>query len=337
MAGSAGADGTGSNGWNGKGGAGGQGSDNPDLVPLVGGAGGGSGGNGSAYLQCAWGIMAGPGGGGGGALRLQTSGTLRVGSEGVSASRGGDGAVGQFYSAGSGGPGGGAGGGSLLLQSSSGFDFAVPSTSVDVLGGSGATQSAASYGYATFGGDGGAGYVRLEDPNGGMTIPGISSGGSFDPIGGGVPSLLYSKFADLGVQDPRVLNFSNDDILTNPTSNDAIFVEVQMTREHPSLFGQADLSAIHPDSQETTDPSVTSAWLPAKVHDNTGVPGGAFDIPGYNPSVQGSEFTFPIDTLNEKGYRFVRIRITFQLDEIHARTDPIPLVDQLTLHFQFNF
>jgi hypothetical protein len=227
--------------------------------------------------------------------------------------------------------------GSVLLQSSAGFDFANQTKNFDVAGGPGATQSAGSYGNATSGGDGGTGYIRLEDPNGGKTIAGISTGGTYDPIGGGVPSFLYSKFADLGVQDPRVLNFSNDDILTNPTSNDAIFIEMQMTRENPVLFGEADLSSIDPETQESTDQSVTSLWRPAKVHDNTGIPGGAFSIPGYNPGVQGSEYSFPIADLNGKGYRFVRFRITFQLDDFQARTDPIPYVDKLTLHFQFNF
>lgn len=337
-AGGNGADGTSpSYNWAGKGGAGGEGSTNDDLVPLVGGAGGGSGANGGYAMYIPYGIHGGAGGGGGGALRLQTAGILKVGAGGLLGARGGDGGKSGQYSAGSGGPGAGGGGGSLLLQSSAGFAITSPADNLDVMGGKGATQSAGSYGYATNGGDGGTGYIRLEDPTGGMDVPGMATGGTFDPIGGGVPSLLYSKFADLGVQDPRILSFVNDDIVTVPTSNDAIFIEIQMTREHPALFGEPDLSAIDNDTQQSTDTSITSSWLPAKVHDNTGIPGGAFKIPGYNPSVQGSEYSFDISQLNDKGFRFVRFRITFQLDDFQSRTDPIPFVDKLTFRFQFNF
>ena len=63
-----------------------------------------------------------------------------------------------------------------------------------------------------------------------------------------------------------------------------------------------------------------------------------FNIPGYNPGALGNEYTFPTDDeLNGFGYRFVRYRITFQLDDTQASTDPIPFVDAIQMDFQFNF
>jgi hypothetical protein len=237
-----------------------------------------------------------------------------------------------------GGPGGGGGGGSVLLRSTEGFDIADPSGSFDVTGGQGGGGSYASTAYgAKFGGDGGDGYIRLEDPFGGTQVPGGTKG-SYDPVGGGVPSYVYTKFADLGVQDPRILEFTNNDVATNPTTNDAVLVEIQMTREDPQAFGAADLSAIDQSSQDSLDESVTSAWLPLKVHDRTGTPGGVFDIPGYDPASQGLEFTFEVaDQLNDKGYKFVRYRLTFQNDDTQTRSDALPFCDATEIHFQFNF
>ncbi len=321
--------------WRGQGGKGGAGSDNEDLQPLVGGAGGGAGGNG-AYVSQGWGENAGGGGGGGGALNFQTAGVFTVGTNGTVRANGGEGGTGSKYSAMSSGTGGGGGGGSLLLQSSQGFSLASLGSATDVTGGDGGTQSGGSYGSASPGGKGGDGYVRLESPDGGLSIPGGSTG-FFDPVGGGVPSQLYSKFADLGVDEPRILNFSNPLITTDSTGNDAIFVEIQMTSEHPSLFGQADLTAIDAN-QDSTDVSIMSQWHPLKVHDDTGIPGGVFNIPGYNPGALGNEYTFSTDAeLNGFGYRFVRYRITFQLDDTQASSDPLPLVDAIKMNFQFNF
>ena len=111
---------------------------------------------------------------------------------------------------------------------------------------------------------------------------------------------------------------------------------MQLTKEHPSIFGEPDLSAIG-ENEDTTDEAITSDWVPVKVHDNTGVPGGAFQVDGWNPSVQGSEYVFPVSAVNGRGYRFVRYRVSFQLDELHTRTDPLPFVDRIRMRFQFDF
>ena len=127
------------------------------------------------------------------------------------------------------------------------------------------------------------------------------------------------------------------DIDTDPANDDAILVEMQLTREDPAQFGQPDLSAIA-DDQASLDTDVTSGWIPVKIHDLTGTPGGGIPTPGYDPVAQGPEYVFPLPAdLESRGYRFVRLRVTFQLDDGHARVDPLPSVGKVSLRFQFNF
>jgi len=38
-----------------------------------------------------------------------------------------------------------------------------------------------------------------------------------------------------------------------------------------------------------------------------------------------------------KNYKFVRLRITFQLDSTQTAASPLPAVDQVVIHFDFNF
>ncbi len=319
--------------WNGTGGKGGAGSTNDDLDPLVGGGGGGSGGNSTYTTSFAWTKTGGAGGGGGGALQVQTARSIQIGTSGSIVSRGGDGGGGTTSNSTiNAGGGGGGGGGSLLLRSGSDFSIANVGTSFDVVGGAGGTDTGVYT--APKGGDGGDGYLRLESPAGGLLVPGGSSG-VFDPIGGGLPSVVYSKFADLGVDGPRLLNPELGDVLDAP-ENDAILIEIQLTREHPTIFGDPDLSAVGP-GQDTLDPVITSDWTPFKVHDKTDNPLGSFVVPGWSKAANGDEFAFDISHLNNKGYRFVRFRVTFQLDDAHTRTDTLPSVDKATMRFQFNF
>lgn len=324
--------------WSGKGGLGGAGSANDALTPLVGAAGGGAGGaggfgaTGSSYTSL---MKTGAGaGGGGGGMNVQVARILAIGTTGRILATGGDGGDIVLGSYGPGGMGGGGGGGSILVRSGQGFNIANPLNAFVVAGGKGGVGN--SYTYTNYkAGSGGSGYVRLEDPNGGLLVPGGTQG-VFDPVGGGVPSFVYTKFVDLGVQDPRILNPKLAYIATDPTTNDAIFVEVQATVESADEFGTPDLSKID-SKQNTTDTFTTSNWMPLKVHDRTGTPGGVFTIPGYDPGVQGLEAVFPVDALNNRGFRFLRFRITFQLDNSQKRLDPIPLVDFIQMQFQFNF
>jgi len=334
--------------WAGSPGAGGAAAlGNDDLVPLVGGAGGGAGANGGyIYPAYNWGQSGGSGGGGGGALTLQTAGTLTIGTTGAIRAHGGLGGAGSgIKSTWSSGPGGGGAGGSILLRSTKGFNISNAAGSLDVGGGAGGTQSG-SY-VAPTGGNGGSGLVRTEDPNGGIAIPGATQG-LFQPVGAGVPSFVYTKWIDLGVQDPRILPWTVGDIVTS-AQNDAIYVQAQMTREHPIIFGTPDTSSIVTvatsnivDAQQSSNTAVASNWVSIKLHDETGIVGGAFGptigaIPGLPPNPPKEYASFNISSLNGKGYRFIRFRIFFQLDATQSTSSPLPNVDRIITTFEFNF
>jgi hypothetical protein len=338
-AGTAGANGTGYYAsWSGYGGQGGAAAiGNDDLSPLVGGGGGGGGGNGG-YIYYTWGQSGGSGGGGGGAMLIQTAGTLIVGTNGHIRAHGGVGGAGSGYKSGwSAGNGGGGGGGSLLLRSTKGYNISNPAASLDVGGGNGGTQSGTYT--SPNGGNGGAGLVRTEDPSGGISIPGATQG-LFNPVGAGVPSFVYTKWVDLGVQDPRIVPWTTADIV-NTTTNDAIYVQGQMTKESTTVFGTPNTTAID-KSQNTTNVTITSQWLPIMLHDETGVPGGAFTpslgpIPGLPANPPKEYAGFDISPFNGKGYRFIRFRIYFQLDATQTAQSPLPFVDRIVTHFQFNY
>jgi hypothetical protein len=325
--------------WNGDGGKGGAAAiGNDDLVPLVGGAGGGGGASG-AYTAYTWGVPGAGGGGGGGAIVLQTSGTLSIGTTGFVRARGGNGGNGSGYKNYSSGPGGGGGGGSILLRSTKGYSIPNPLTQLDVSGGLGGTQPSPNTYTALTGGNGGVGLVRTEDPKGGIAIAGGTQG-FFDPVGAGVVSFVYTKWIDLGVQDPKILPFTGTSVVTYP-QNDAIYLEAQMTTEHATLFGTPNLSAIGPN-QVSTNVNVMSQWQPLKLHDQSGNPNGAFT--GSLPPITGlpanppSEYAgFTVAPFNGKGYRFIRFRAYFQLDSTQTSTSPLPYVDKVIINFEFNF
>ncbi len=319
--------------WNGTGGVGGAGSTNDDVDPLVGGGGGGPSANG-AYHSENWKSGGASGASGGGAIRLQAARVIVVSSTGILRARGGVGAKGNTAATWTTGASGGGGGGTVHLRSFAGFNIADPS-SIDVRGGAGGVNPNVQSWVAINAGGGGDGYIRLDDPNGGVVLP-SGTAGLFDPVGGGVPSFVWSKFADLGVDGTRILNFTNSDIVTNPTTNDAILIEMQMTREHPSIFGEPDLTALN-SFGDTTNPGITSDWRAVKIHDNTDSVIPAFVVPGWDKGTDGAETTFPIEDLTGQGFRFARFRIFFQLDDFHSRLDPLPFVDKITMHFQFNF
>lgn len=320
--------------WTGLGGQGGAGSANDDLVPLFGGAGGGAGGHGM-YQYYSWIIDGAGAGGGGGAMLVQTATVFNIGVQGLIRARGGRGGNGSGSgSTLSAGPGGGAGGGSLLLRSSAGFNFTNAASNFDVRGGTGGTQSG-NY-VAPSGGTGGTGYVRVEDPFGGTQVAGGSTG-VFNPIGGGVPSYAYSKWADIGVEGPQMVNFTENDFTLTTAGNDALYVEMQFAIEDTTVFGAPKLDALTP-TQGTTDESEISNWLPIKLADDTGIPGGAFkNIPGYDPGLQGNKPIFEYASkVNGKNYKFVRLRVYFQLDNAQSVGDPFPNMDRLILNFLFN-
>jgi hypothetical protein len=317
----------------GPGGAGGAAATgNSDLAVVVGGAGGGGGGNAQAYTSGSyyWGTPGASGGGGGGALVIQTSGTLTIGASGVVHARGGRGGGGVMTTYTGGGGGGGGGGGAILLRSSRGFNLVNPPVAVDVAGGAGGTPRTSTYGTGGTGGNGGAGFKRFEDPNGGLAVAGGTQGG-YSPVGGGVPSYVYSNFIDLGVDSAKLLNFKATDFLMT-AGNDAILIEVQAAIENPANLGFPKTSAIDA-SENSTNVNEVSQWTPVRLLDNTST-GSSFYVPG-NTS---TDAVFPIETkLNGKNYRFVRLRITFQLDSTQTASSPLPFVDQITIRYDFNF
>jgi len=318
--------------WNGQPGAGGAGATgNADLATLVGGAGGGGGGT-ATQGSNAWGVSSGTGGGGGGALMIQTSGALTISTSGLVHARGGKGGRGCTTQTEQGGGGGGGGGGAVLLRSSKGFNLANASAAVDVaggLGGVGGGPYSSNY-YGGAGGSGGVGFVRFEDPNGGIAVP-SGTQGVYAPVGAGVPSYVYSKWIDLGVDSARLVNFTAGDFQLT-TGNDAVLVELQCAVENPAALGTALTTSIDA-SENSTNVAQASQWLPVRLVDNTPT-GNAFNVPG-NTS---PDVVFPIaDATAGRNYRFIRVRITFQLDSTQSASSPVPFLDRMTVHYDFNF
>lgn len=335
--------------WNGSGGAGGDLAPVRDLVPAFGGAGGGSGGVGgfnkdysTTVLANGWSGGGSSGGGGGGCVVIQTAKSLTIGATGLIRCVGGNGGVSANKQYGETGGGGGGSGGGIMLRTTGTFNIASPAASLVVSGGVGGGGGS----YAGAGGAGSPGFVRAEDPNGAanVALPGLTgnpiygSRGTFNPSGGGLPSYVYSKWSDLGVDDPKMLPWSNSDVGTFPTTNDAILVQAQFTRENPSIFGIADTTVIN-SSQNSTNTNITSQWVTVKVHDRTGTAGGAFGpIAGYDLGRDGTEFSgFDNDAaINGHGFRFVRFRVFFQLDQTQQYSDPVPSIDFIVTHYLFN-
>ena len=86
----------------------------------------------------------------------------------------------------------------------------------------------------------------------------------------------------------------------------------------------------------------TSQWQPIKVHDETGIVGGAFlppigPIPGMPANPPKEYAGFDPSALNSHGYRFIRFRVYFQLDSTQTASSPLPFVDRIVTNFQFNF
>lgn len=320
--------------WNGAGGKGGFSEEergqaqNEVRVPNVGGAGGAAGANGYYRpTSTNWRHGAGSGGGGGGAIALQSAGDVTVGATGVIRAPGGDGggtAKNSFYY---GGAGGGGAGGSVLIRATGNLTFATGSA-LDVAGGGGGPHLGTFSRYAGGqGGAGGSGYIRLEareDENapGKPLIGGLNgatltydpvSEGLFSPRGGGAPSIGRIHFVNLGVFDPEMLKPARDDIAAS-LFNDEMTIEVQMATEDPNDLGAPDLRALDTldadtdgETDDTLDPDLLSEWT--RVQE--------------------------IETLNGRGYQFLRIRVTFQLDDDHGPDDPLPFIERLRIPYSF--
>jgi len=308
---------------------------NLERTPNVGGAGGAAGGNGfyqsyySSYGSNSYqyGGSAGAGGGGGGGITLQSASDVNVHSSGAVLADGGDGGMGTSYAYSGGGGGGGAGGGIKIVATAQvNIDSGAK---ISVAGGAGAPWPGSTYTYykSGAGGNGGQGYLRfeaLEDENspGKPLVNGVNSAdltykppslGVFAPQGGGAPSIGQTTWRNLGVVDPTMFRPSASDVVAT-LFNDSMKIEVQMAIEDPNNLGNPDLSALDITDSDG-DGQFDDTLNPAKV----------------------SEWTLlsNIEQLNDHHYQFIRVRVTFQLDDTQRASDPLPYLDSLRIPFGF--
>lgn len=320
--------------YNGAGGAGGlspesQGLDaNPGRRPNLGGAGGGAGGLGYYWpTSTNWRQAAGSGGGGGGAITIQTAGDIVFASGAQIRADGGDGGNANNRSSYYGGAGGGGGGGSVLLRGTGEVDLASGVT-ISVAGGKGGVYVNTFTRYrGGEGGEGGDGYLRIEareDPNSpgkaridGLVqttvTPGSTTTGIFSPRGGGAPSVGQTHFVNLGVFDPVMNRPAAADVVAT-RYDDEVRIEVQMAVEDGNDLGRPDLSALDVTDadgdgrfDDTLDPARLSEWTPLSG----------------------------IESLNGRGYSFLRVRVVFQLDANQGPDDPLPSLERLRIPYEF--
>lgn len=303
--------------YNGAGGKGGLGVvSNLARLPSSGGAGGGGGGMGYYYYY-PWRTGAGSGGGGGGAVILQSSANIRVSGTGkvlATGGKGGDIKTANYY----GGAGGGGGGGSIRMATTANI-LIDANAQISVAGGLGGVYGGT---YASYtggqGGNGGEGFICFAVPD--RTQATVSNSAvltysppyydtTFSPAGGGAPSQGQTKWINLGVFDPDMLEHDPFTDLVSQPYNDTIDITVQMVLEDTKNLGNPDLSAINmsdPDGN-SLNTTIMSNWTPiSQMH-----------------------------TLNGNHYQFIRIRVSFQLDGAQIYTDQLPFVDQLTFKFRY--
>ena len=96
--------------------------------------------------------------------------------------------------------------------------------------------------------------------------------------------------------------------------NDTMTVEVQMAIEDQNDLGNPNLNSMDvTDSDgdgefdDTTDPTRLSEWTRLSS----------------------------IEDLNGNGFQFIRVRVTFQLDDNQTPDNPLPFLDDLTVRFRF--
>jgi hypothetical protein len=267
------------------------------------------------------------GGGGGGAITIQSAGNVTLGENGRILADGGVGGRSSVSSSYYGGAGGGGAGGSILIRATQTVEFEGPSV-LSVAGGAGGAYRGTSSSYTGGqGGDGGDGYLRIEareDENapGKPLIAGLPQTqatygpvpeGVYAPRGGGAPSVGQTLWRNLGVFDPVMRKPTAADIVAT-LLNDTMQIEVQMAVEDVNAFGDPDLSALDVtdqdadgDYEDTLNPSALSEWT--KLSE--------------------------IETLNGNGYQFIRIRVTFQLDDEQTADQPLPYLDYLRIPYRF--
>lgn len=318
--------------WNGTGGAGGAAAgiqpssantnDGKDWYSSgVGGGGGGAGGNSHYYPSSTnWRNGASGGGGGGGGILVKGAGNITIqGSILAKGGEGGSNSPGYYYY---GAAGGGGGGGAIALYANNVLN--VAGALLDTSGGAGGLPY--SSGWAGGGGKGGGGYVQLEDKDG--QIAGISGTSpatilpdyytdTFDPTGtaADAPSTYVSTWFNMGVFDPILQPFNQQDFTEQNFPGCTIKYEMQMAREDPTNFGHADTSSINVGTGVSSDLSKASQWNTFK-----------------DPVLGLQDVT---GTLNGNGYQFFRLRVTFTLKDGQKRDDPVPYLDRLRIRSRY--
>ena len=141
--------------------------------------------------------------------------------------------------------------------------------------------------------------------------------GRFDPTGtaADAPSLYVSTWFNSGVFDPILQPATNLDFTEQNFGGCSIKYELQMAREDPQNFGKADAGSISTIDGSSNDLSRASNWVLLKDSTN-----GVQDVTG---------------TLNNKGYQFYRIRISFTLKDGQKRDDPVQYVDRMRLRIVY--
>ena len=146
------------------------------------------------------------------------------------------------------------------------------------------------------------------------------SQGVFAPKGGGAPSIGYTVWINLGVYDPQVIKPSATDVVAT-LFNDTMQIEVQMAAEDPGNLGSPNLNSLDTGDLDTdglTDDSLD--WQG-----------------GTNPNATLSDWVklSEIESLNGYAFQFIRIRVTFQLDDNQTVDQPLPFLDSITVPFKF--
>ena len=262
--------------------------------PLTGGGGGAAGSN-PIYGTTSsplWIHGSGSGGGGGGGVQLRSANNIEI-TGGQILSEGGDGGPnGTTYNT---APGGAGAGGAILIRSLK--DLIASNATISVEGGKGVSSGFYTY-YVGGSGDGGDGWIRLEDgdadPDLSQTsIDGASpTTGSFVASGAGAPSIGQTLWMNMGVFDPVFLDSDITEVI--PKVGQTIKYEIQATVEDIFDFGMPDVPA-------------ASSWI---------------DLAD-------------ITDLNDNGYSFIRFRVTFTLADDQEIEDPMPSVDLIKIRYEY--
>jgi len=285
------------------------------LTMLLGGSGGGGGGNAAVIATPAvpfpnlMSHAGGGGGAGGGALAIECAGSFTLGPGGRLMLSGGDAGVGGGPPGGKAGDGGGGSGGAGKVQA-----LAVHldgAAQISAVGGNGIPGMTA--------GHGGIGRVRLEDQDGAVLNPSVStplpSVGTLTVAHPG-RTVGQSLFYDTGLASPA-FGFDGSDPGTGRAlgnTNDVEFAELPGTGQAVFLGFQG--APPDPANPARPDPDSTR-WVPPQPTPASAVP-----------------FATDVATLSGRGLRFLRFRVEFDIGPLAPALPPRPAIDTIRIRVQ---